>query len=72
MNITTELDRLSTADKLKAMEHLWDELCRHSDEVPTPAWHGDVLAQREQEVSEGKAKFLDWEAAKAGIRDALK
>jgi hypothetical protein len=72
MNITTELDRLSTADKLRAMEHLWDELCRHSDEVPSPAWHGDVLAQREQAVNEGKASFEDWETAKAKIHDALK
>lgn len=72
MNITVELDRLSTADKLKAMEHLWDELCRQSEAVPAPAWHGEALAQREQDVLEGKASFQDWEDAKTRIRDALK
>lgn len=72
MNITTELDRLTTADKLRAMEHLWDELCRHPEEVPSPAWHGDVLAQREQAVNEGKTSFRDWDAEKTRIRNALR
>ncbi len=72
MNITAELDRLTTSDKLRAMEHLWDELCRHADEVPSPEWHGDVLAQRLQAVAEGKASFRDWDAEKTRIRNALK
>lgn len=72
MNITTQLDQLSTSEKIRTMEYLWDDLCRHADEVPSSAWHGEVLSQREQSVAEGKAVFRDWEAEKSRIRDSLK
>jgi len=26
------------------MEYLWNDLYRHAEEVPSPAWHGEVLA----------------------------
>jgi hypothetical protein len=54
------------------MEYLWDDLCRHAEEVPSPAWHGEVLAERERAVAEGGAVFRDWEAEKTRIRDSLK
>lgn len=72
MNITMQLDQLSTAEKLRTMEYLWDDLCRHADEIPAPEWHGDVLAERESAVSSGAAKFHDWEDEKSRIRDTLK
>jgi hypothetical protein len=72
MNITAQLDQLSTADKLRAMEYLWDDLCHHAEEVPSPAWHGEVLAERDRAVAEGSSVFRDWEAEKARIRDSLK
>lgn len=69
MNITAQLDQLSTADKLRTMKYLWNNLCRHADEVPSPARHGEVLAEREQAVANGSATFLDWETEKARIRN---
>lgn len=72
MNITAQLDQLSTTEKIRTMEYLWDDLCRHADEMPSPEWHGEVLSQREQSVAEGKAAFRDWEAEKSRIRDSLK
>lgn len=72
MNITAQLDQLSTAEKLRTMEYLWDDLCRHADVMPSPAWHGEVLAERERAVTEGNAAFLDWETEKSRIRNSLK
>lgn len=72
MNIITQLDQLNTMKKIRTMEYLWDDLCRHAEEVPSPAWHGEVLAQREQSVAEGSAVFRDWETEKSRIRDSLK
>lgn len=72
MGITTQLDQLSTTEKIRTMEYLWDGLCRHADEVSSPEWHGEVLAQREQVVTEGSAAFRDWEAEKSRIRDLFK
>lgn len=72
MNITAQLNQLNTAEKLRTMEYLWDDLCRHADEVPSPGWHGGVLAEREQMVAEGSAVFHDWETEKSRIRNSLK
>jgi len=72
MNITAQLDRLSTAEKISTMEYLWDDLCRHADDVVSPAWHGEVLARRAQSVAGGNSTFRDWETEKARIREALK
>ncbi len=72
MNITAQLDQLTTADKIRAMESLWDDLCRHADEVRSPEWHRDMLLQREKSISEHGEKFNDWELEKTRIRSAIK
>jgi len=64
------LDKMTTADKLSAMEQLWDELCRTPEEVPSPAWHKKVLSSREERAREGKASFSDLADAKDRIRKA--
>jgi hypothetical protein len=64
------LDKMTTADKLSAMEQLWDELCRTPEEVPSPAWHKEVLSRREERAREGKASFSDLAGAKDRIRKA--
>ena len=71
MDITLPLDQMSTAEKLRAMEALWDDLCRREQTVPVPQWHKDILDERERLVVEGKARFTDWEAAKKRIADRL-
>ncbi len=68
MNIVLPLDSMTTADKLRTMETLWDDLCRKSDELLSPAWHGDVLSEREHRLEEGKEQILDWDEAKDNIR----
>jgi hypothetical protein len=69
--MTLNLEKMSTEEKLKAMEMLWDDLCRHTPDFSSPSWHEGVLKEREQRISEGKEKFLDWEQAKKDIRDSI-
>jgi hypothetical protein len=64
------LDKMTTSDKLSVMEQLWDDLCREPDQVPSPSWHGEVLAGREKRVREGQAGFSDLAEAKERIRKA--
>jgi hypothetical protein len=61
-----EIQKMTLKEKLRAMEVLWDDLCRR-DAVPVPQWHKDVLDQRERLIKHGKAKFIDWETAKKQI-----
>ncbi len=57
---TLPLSEMSRAAKLRVMEELWDDLCRSPEGVPSPAWHGDVLAARAERVAKGEAEFREW------------
>lgn len=72
MSITIELDKMTTIEKVRIMEYLWDDLCKHSDKVPSPSWHEEALTRREEAVRNGKEKFNDWHVEKEKIRQSLK
>lgn len=71
MSWVLPLDRMTTAEKLQALEAIWDDLCQTPDKVSSPAWHGEILRGREQRVKDGLAQFTDWSQAKREIRDAM-
>lgn len=72
MQLALPLSQMSTADKLLAMEQLWDDLTRDTQSFASPQWHERVLAGREQAAKDGTAKFVDWSKAKQQIRDAMR
>jgi hypothetical protein len=72
MRVALPLDKMTTSEKLSEMERLWDDLCRNPEDVPSPAWHEAVLAEREKQISEGKMSFIDLEEAKKRIRKATR
>lgn len=71
MNVTLPLEQMTTADKLRAMEALWVDLSRHAEEIPSPAWHEEVLKAREEKRKSGQEQPMDWEAAKRELRARL-
>lgn len=71
MNVLLPLDRMSTAEKLLTLESLWDDLCRHADEIPSPEWHKLLLNDRETRYLQGLEGVTDWEVAKRKIRESL-
>ncbi len=71
MDITLPLDKMTTAEKLRAMEALWADLTRNEAEFESPAWHEQILKEREASVQSGQASFIDWETAKKQLRDKL-
>ena len=70
MKLTLPLDKMTTEEKLLALEEIWEDLCRTSENIPSPAWHVSVLEERQQRVEDGSAAFIDWARAKQNIRDA--
>lgn len=62
------LKEMTLEEKLAAMESLWEDLARSPEAVESPAWHKEVLDEHRQRVADGKARFVDWEQAKAEIR----
>ena len=67
VSIELEIGKMTLEEKLRAMETLWDELCRRDEDVPVPQWHKDLLNERERLIEQGKARFIDWETAKKRI-----
>jgi len=53
------------------MEELWADLTRNEKEFESPAWHLEVLQQREARLKEGEEMPLDWETVKKELRDQL-
>ncbi len=66
------LSEMTTADKLEAMEKLWEDLCRNTEALPSPAWHENVLSSREKRVQEGRATFSTLADIKDRIRKSSK
>lgn len=72
MSIDLPLENMTLADKLEAMELLWADISRKPEELPSPAWHREVLLERRRLVAEGKLRFLDWDTAMAELREELR
>jgi hypothetical protein len=66
--VNLPIDQMSRAEKVMAMEALWQDLSREEALVESPAWHGDELAATQQRVASGEEKFVDWETAKKELR----
>jgi hypothetical protein len=69
MEVVLPLDKMTINEKLQVMEKLWDDLSRNPDDVPVPAWHLDILRERQQELVDGTAKLIPWEEAKRTLRN---
>ena len=65
------IDHMTIGEKLMAMEALWDNLCRNEDQIPVQDWHKQILDERQRQIDTGNAKFVDFETAKARIRDRI-
>ena len=68
MPIALPLEKMSRAEKLRAMEALWADLSQDEEQFESPAWHEEALREAERAVKSGKAHFSDWEEAKKRIR----
>ena len=72
MELAIPLAQMTIAEKLRALEEIWSDLQRTDEQVPSPAWHADVLQARENRVREGSSQFDDWAKAKPRIRENAK
>lgn len=58
-----DFSRMSIDERLRMMESLWASFDQAS--IPSPGWHGDVLAQRKSKLESGEASFMSLEELKA-------
>ena len=67
-----EIQQLPRQEKLKLMEILWADLSRDEAELESPAWHADALRETSERLARGEEKILNWEQAKAELRQGGK
>ena len=53
-----DVEQMSLEEQLQAMELLWASLSRRPSAVPSPDWHGEVLAERMAKMDRGEGEFL--------------
>lgn len=65
---SSQIEKMSVTERLQAMDQLWDSLTQCSDEIPSPDWHQDVLADRKARAQSGEAKFLTLAELRSRLR----
>ncbi len=70
MEVLLPLAEMTAAEKIAAMEVLWESLSREPSDVPSPAWHGEILAAREERLNQGDGAFREWEESKKALRES--
>ena len=65
------LEKMTVSDKISTMEILWDDICANAPDFSSPAWHGDLLKKREENLQQGLDEFEDWEKARKDIWNSV-
>jgi len=50
-----EIEKMPLPERLAAMESLWASFRQTGREIPSPAWHREVLAARRRKLRSGNA-----------------
>ena len=62
---TIEIKKMSTIERLQAMEALWDSLMDEESEIESLQWHREIIEERKRKIENGKAEFISLEELKA-------
>lgn len=66
--IELPLSQWSLAQKLDLMEMLWADISQQEQSLDSPAWHEDILKERQAALANGSDTATNWEEAKERIR----
>ncbi len=57
MNIL-EIEKMSTIERLQAMEALWDSFMDEESEIDSPEWHMAIIKDRKSKIKNSNAEFI--------------
>ena len=66
----SQIEKMSVAERLQAIDQLWDSLTHSGDEIPSPDWHRDILAERKERAQRGEAKFLTLDQLRSRLQSS--
>jgi len=57
MNVS-EIKKMSTIERLQAMEAIWETLLYDEAEIDSPEWHRGILEERRKKIDNGEGTFF--------------
>jgi putative addiction module component (TIGR02574 family) len=63
-----QISRMSSSERVEAMELLWESFSKEGIDYPSPDWHVKVLAQRAEIIDSGKATWLSVDELQERLR----
>ncbi len=63
-----EIEKMSLEERLQAMELLWASISSQAEELPSPAWHEQVIKDRLEKIQRGEGEFLTLDQVKEHLR----
>jgi hypothetical protein len=66
-----QISRMSSSERVEAMELLWESFSKEGIDYPLPDWHGKVLAERSEMIESGKAIWLSVDELQARLMTAF-
>ena len=67
---SSQIEKMSVTDRLQAIDQLCDSLNSCGDEIPSPDWHQEVLADRKARAYSGEAKFVTLAELRSRLRSS--
>jgi len=64
----TEIIKMSVAERIEALEAIWDSLMVANAKIQSSDWHQDVLAERRRRLHDPSAEFVSLAELKASRR----
>ena len=62
-----QISRMSSSERVEAMELLWESFSKEGIDYPSPDWHGKVLTERFEMIESGKATWLSVDELQARL-----
>ena len=56
--LTAEIKEMPVNERIGLIEEIWESLKFDENEIDSPKWHKEILAERTALIESGKAKFL--------------
>ena len=66
------INNLTAAEKVQAMELLWDAMSAADADYESPQWHAEVLKERERRVASGETSFMTIEESKLRLSGCVR
>lgn len=61
----TVIKKMSTIERLRTMETLWNSILYEESEIETPGWHKEIVGERKRKMENGEAEFISIDKLKA-------